>query len=45
MNRTDTVRIQLNEVAYKVISLINMTHTQRDMYSNWRILLSQISKF
>ncbi len=35
----------VNEVTYKVISLINMTHTQRDMYSNWRILLFQVSRF
>ncbi len=35
----------VNEVAYKVISLINMTHIQKDIYSNWRILLFQVSRF
>ncbi len=38
---------RVNEVAYKVISLINITHTQRETYeySNWRIMLFQISRF
>ncbi len=32
----------VNEIAYKVISLINKIHTQRDIYSNWRILLFRV---